>query len=218
MSNRTSLLLSALLLAVMLSASLWGLIHIPDDARLAVHWGGNGQANGFAGKSEALWMLPVLALGLTVFLALLPRIEPRRAREIATFPLYHVVWIGVLALLALAHALILLQGLGGTGFPVWLPTVGCGGLMLLIGNYLGKTRPNFFIGMRTPWSLSSDYAWDKTNRLTGRLLFLTGAVTLLLAPWPMLAIRCLLAGCIASAVVGVLASYFFWRRDPSRHP
>lgn len=217
MANRKSLLFSALLLAVMLSVSLWGQVNIPDDARLAVHWGINGQANGFAGKTKALWMLPSLAFGLTLLFVFLPRIEPRRAREIATFPLYHAAWLGVMALLTALHAAILLQGAGGTAVPTWLAAAGCGALLMLVGNYLGKTRPNFFIGVRTPWSLSSDYAWDKANRLTGLVLFITGLLTLLLVPWHRLAFICILAGCIVSAIVGMLSSYFFWRRDPSRH-
>jgi uncharacterized membrane protein len=98
------------------------------------------------------------------------------------------------------------------------PTVLLGGclilFMLLFGNYVGSIRPNYFIGIRTPWTLQSDEVWKKTHRLAGRLLMgsaLLGMVLLLLLPasWGMLGVVALLMGAL---LIPVFYSFFLFRK------
>jgi uncharacterized membrane protein len=49
-------------------------------------------------------------------------------------------------------------------------------MFMVIGNYFGKTRKNFFLGIRTPWTLASDEVWGRTHRLAGRLFILQGLI------------------------------------------
>jgi uncharacterized membrane protein len=88
----------------------------------------------------------------------------------------------------------------------------------VLGNYLGKTRSNFFAGVRTPWTLSSEYSWEKTHRLGGRLFVATGLATVavsLLAgtPWDLYVI---LGGTFITVIVSIVMSFVYWRRDPDR--
>jgi uncharacterized membrane protein len=53
-----------------------------------------------------------------------------------------------------------------------------GVMFMVIGNYLGKTRKNFFLGIRTPWTLASDEVWGRTHRLAGRLFIVLGLIML----------------------------------------
>lgn len=123
------------------------------------------------------------------------------------------------AILALAHTTIVLAALHvAVDVPhIVLPATAV--LFIVIGNYLGKTRSNFFAGIRTPWTLSSDYSWEKTHHLTGRLFVLAGAATLIasFALAAKFAAEIMVAGVLASALVGIIASYIYWRRDPLRH-
>ena len=89
-------------------------------------------------------------------------------------------------------------------------------LCAALGRFLGRSRSNFFVGVRTPWTLSSDYAWQRANSLAGSGFLATGivgSITLAFAggPW---ALKVLFGGMVVTAVVATLASYFFWRNDP----
>ena len=218
MSIRLPLIVSLLIVAAMAGLSAWAWSLIPDAARIAVHFDANGAANGFADKQHALVILPAMAAGVIVLLGAIPYIEPRRFNLSASAKLYKAGWIGGIAILALAHTTIVLKALHvGVDIPrTALPATAV--LFMVIGNYLGKTRSNFFAGIRTPWTLSSDYSWEKTHRLTGRLFMLAGAATLAASfALPVkIAAEIMIAGILAATAVGVIASYVYWRRDPDR--
>ena len=218
MSIRLPLIASLLIVTAMAGLSTWAWPLIPDTARIAIHFDANGMANGFADKRHALVILPVMTAGLIVLLGAIPYIEPRRFNLAASAKFYKAAWIGVIAILALAHTTIVLKALHvAVDVPrTVLPAMAV--LFIVIGNYLGKTRSNFFAGIRTPWTLSSDYSWEKTHRLTGRLFMLAGAATLAacFALPAKIAAEIMLAGVLASTAVGVTASYVYWRRDPDR--
>jgi uncharacterized membrane protein len=91
-------------------------------------------------------------------------------------------------------------------------------LFMGIGNYLGKTRSNWFGGVRTPWTLSSDYSWEKTHRATGWLFVLSGLAGMgaWLTVGTVPAFIILIGSIIASSIVAVILSYVYWRQDPQR--
>jgi uncharacterized membrane protein len=219
MNVRTPLLVSLLLIAVLAAVTVWGWMAVPAGAKIAVHWGIDGQPNGWTGKSGLLWV-PAMAAGVTALFWLLPRIAPRARNLAASRSLYVTAWLGVLALLVLVQALIVLSAQGrhlDIGGAVMAAMAAL--LLIATGNFLGKTRPNFFAGMRTPWSLSSDLAWEKSNRAAGRLFVLTGLVMLaaLLIAGVLAATIALLVGLIGGTIVSIVLSYIYWRRDPNRH-
>jgi uncharacterized membrane protein len=219
MKIRVPLILSLLIVAAMAGLSVYAWPLVPDTARIAVHFGVDGAANGFAGKQLALTMLPALALGVTLLFSVLPRIEPRRFNLAASAKFYRAAWVGGIVIVAVAHTAIVLGALhvAVNVLHLILPAVAL--LFMVIGNYMSKTRSNFFAGIRTPWTLTSDYSWEKTHRLTGRLFMLTGLVVLIasIVLDAKIASEIMIAGIFASAAVGILASYVYWRRDPLRH-
>jgi uncharacterized membrane protein len=89
-----------------------------------------------------------------------------------------------------------------------------GVMFLVIGNYLPVLRSNWFVGVRTPWTLSSEESWRRTHRLAGRLFMLSGAAVVLItvvdSHWGITAI---LATCVGSAAISIVYSYVVWRRD-----
>jgi uncharacterized membrane protein len=83
---------------------------------------------------------------------------------------------------------------------------------------MGKVRPNFTLGVRTPWTLSSDIAWDKTHRLSGLLMVVWGGALLASAGLAPAAYGLAIAagGGLALAVVSIVASYLYWREAPDK--
>lgn len=93
-------------------------------------------------------------------------------------------------------------------------------ILTVAGALLGKVPPNAMIGVRTPWSLTSRLAWDRSNRLAGRLFFWGGLIGLpvtFLLP-PQLAMGSVTAAVLLIAVYVVFESYRVWRTDPDRRP
>ena len=218
MNYRPMLIANGVLIAGMAGLSAWAWNQIPDGAQIPVHWNVEGHIDRFASKSEALVFFPALTLLITAMMWTLPRFDPRRANLEASGKFWNAATILLGLLLAYLHILITL---GALGQPVDMANALIPGLCVLIaglGNYLGKTRSNWFGGVRTPWTMSSEYAWDKTHRVTGRLFVLSGLVTMI--AWFVLGAKLslfvLTGSLITSVIAAVILSYVYWRNDPAR--
>ncbi len=219
---RRGLLLSLLPLAFIIGASLWGFMVVEPGVRIPVHWSLDGLPDRFGGPVEAFLGLPAVALGVTLLLAALPKLDPRGDNLHRSAHAYLTAWLGTLWLLALTQAGIVLTAIG-----VWeaeangpMPRLAVAGAALLVaavGNYLGKTRPNWMLGVRTPWTLTSDLTWERTHRLAGRLLVAVGLVSAATSlAYPIAGLLTLTTGVLASALASIAHSYFVWRHAPDK--
>jgi uncharacterized membrane protein len=198
-----------------LAAAAWSTA--PD--RIPVHWNIAGQVDRWGGKFEGLMAIPLLALGIYVLMLVLPRFDPGRANYDAFSGPYTILRFGILVVLAALEVLILLWVRGvHASIGVWVPLL-VGALFVVIGNLLGKVRPNWFVGIRTPWTLSSKVSWTRTHRAGGWLFILMGALLMATAVaraawavWVMLGVGG--AGLVGLAVY----SYVLWRNDPDKTP
>jgi uncharacterized membrane protein len=171
--NRT-LMVSALFILAALIAAVWLYPRLP--AQVPVHWDLHGQVNGTLPRlwGAAFPALIILALaGLTV---LLPLISPRQF-EIQPFAgAYGVMMLAIQGMMLAVGLAVLLAG---AGYALPIPAIALlavGVLLMVLGNYMGKLRKNFFIGIRTPWTLASDAVWERTHRLAGWLFMAVGLV------------------------------------------
>ena len=218
-TNRPILVASGAAVAIMLATSAWGWTQIPDDAQIPIHWGLDGQPDGYAPKAIGLLVLPAFGLIVSALLAIVPFVEPRRENLNRSGPAYRAVWLGVLGLLVVLHFAAVLAATGAEVDMAGLVAAAVGAMFVVIGNVLGKVRSNFMFGIRTPWTLTSDRSWDRTHRLGGRLMVALGitlvAATLLgLRGAPLFAI---VGGGAAGLVIGLIVySYLAWRSDPDR--
>jgi uncharacterized membrane protein len=205
------------LLAAMfaLAAVTWP--NAPD--KIPVHWGVNGEVNGYGGKFEGLLLLPLIALTLYLALLFLPRIDPGRANYVHFAGAYTVIRFAVLLVIALGYGVIHLWLRGHRAPVALLIPMFVGGLFVVMGSVMEKLRPNWFVGIRTPWTLSSKRAWTETHRVGGRVFMLVGVCLIVSG-----ALRSTTAviATIVIALVGMLGtvvySYFVWRDDPDRAP
>ncbi len=199
-----------------LAAGVWQ--RAPET--LPVHWGLNGAPDRFGGKLEALLMPPLLALGLYLLLLILPRLDPGRANYTNFRGAYTFIRYAVLLVLATFYAVSLLIGVAGWQFDMGrLALVIVGGMLLVVGGTLGKLRPNWFVGIRTPWTLSSKRAWTRTHRLGGWVFVALGVVWMLSALGTSPLLRVVPLGATAASVVALFGySYWVWRNDEDRTP
>ena len=204
-----------------LALSIWGWIGVGDGAQVPVHFGLDGAPDRMGGKLEGFMLLPAVALALCGLFALMPLIDPRGDNLRRSAPAVLTAWAGVLWVLVAAQALITLTALGHLQTlenPGVLVGFASTVLIAVLGNVLSKTRPNWLIGIRTPWTLSSDKSWDVTHRWGGRLMTLGGSVSALCFLFAPTEIAFTVLGVNVSVVFGIslVLSYWVWKTDPDR--
>lgn len=223
---RTGLIVSAIAIAIMAGVSLWTGARLPAE-NIPVHWNASGVADRFADKNEALfviWLMPTISAFGALLFALLPQVEPMRENLFKSRKAYNAVWIATMILLLAVHggvAAMMVQ-VDGSTVPadefVRLVFAGTGLLYVIIGNYLPKTRQNWFLGIRTPWTLSSEYTWEKTHRLAGRLFLIVG-ITCIISAFVLNGITIVFVmtgGAIGAALISVVYSFLVYRNAPDK--
>ena len=206
--NRGEVLgLILVLAAVLMSAVLYP--RLPET--LPSHWNLHGQPDGFVHKPFGPFLGPAIMAGVLLLFMALPAISPRGFRFETFRPVWAILEGSVLALLFLFDTLALMQGMGK---PVDMNRgveAGVGLLLVVLGNFMGKVTRNFFVGIRTPWTLASEEVWLRTHRFGGRLFVLAGLVLLVSAflggGWAVAAIA---IG--SAAILSVVYSYVVYRR------
>ncbi len=205
-------------LAAALSAWAWS--RLSPDARIPIHWNAAGRVDGY-GHRNMLFVQPLVILGLGLLLDFLPLIEPRRGREIRATRAYRAIWLGLLLFMFALHVMIVRAAFAPGPLSLHGIFFGAGALFAVIGNFLGKIRSNFLVGVRTPWTLSSELSWNKTHRLAG-WLFVTGGLALMLGSVCIADTRPLVGLLVAwlavTLVILVVYSYRVWRADPQKLP
>lgn len=198
----------ALLPAVLLAA-LWG--QLPE--RVPSNWGFDGQIT--YGSKRSLWLLAGLPPVLALLFQFLPKLDPKKQN----YRKFQNLYDGYAAIFPLFMDLVFIITLVETFRP---GTVNVGrvisaavaALFLGIGCIMGKIKPNWFMGIRTPWALSDPDVWTKTHRLGGWVFFLVGLASLplaLLAPEKLFA-AVLLGGTLVGCVLTYAMSYVWFKR------
>jgi uncharacterized membrane protein len=181
MKTKLSWLENALLIApFLILAALW--THLPE--RVPIHWNLQGEVNGWTSKSSGLLSLPLINVGVNVLLRFVPRFDPKlRGKLDKEDRMSTVLQIIRLALAAFVGAVFCDLIMAALGRPVAGGRLMLSSTLLLLavmGNYLGNLRPNYFAGIRTPWTLESPATWRATHRLGGRLMFFGSLLLLVL--------------------------------------
>ena len=197
--------------------SIWAYPSLPPT--VATHWSLRGTPDGFSSRGWAVAIGPLVIVAITLLFNVLPKMDPRRENYAKFLSTYWLIANAVVAFAAVAHALVLANALGYTVQVDRLLPLGVGLLFAFLGNYLTRVEPNWFIGIRTPWTLSSDAVWRKVHRTAGWLFVLGGLVIAGGAFAPRSAFLALLtATVILAAGIPVVQSYILWKREQHDRP
>ena len=199
------------LLGVLLSLAVYS--RLPDP--MAVHWNAQGRADGWMPRRFAAFFGPVFLLVIWQVLTLARRIDPRRESYARFDDAYETIVAAVLVLLLATHGITIGVALG-YAVPVGrlVPSL-VGALFVVVGNVMPRLRANWWFGVRTPWTLSSDRVWARTHRLAGFCMTGAGIVMILaaLALPPTMGIPVLFGVTIAALLAPAVYSYLAWRRE-----
>lgn len=187
-----TLLLSVFFLLILAAVFLWLYPHMPT--RVPTHWNAQGQIDGYMSPIGAVATPMIIIVVVALLTVLLPAVSPRHYEIKPFVAAYSMVMLAV-------QAFVLISGLGvllnAAGHRVRMPLISMlivGVLLMVMGNYMGKLRKNFFIGIRSPWTLASDAVWERTHRMAGWIFVLAGVVVVVAAlagvplKWLMIAI------------------------------
>jgi immunity protein, SdpI family len=192
-----------------LAASAAVYSRLPDQ--IPTHWNIQGQIDGYGSKQWAAYLVPGMLAGMLVLFSVIPWLSPKRFEVDSFRSTYWFIVLVVTAAMAYVHGLILWAGVSGG---VDITRALLAGLLImfgLIGNVLGKVRRNFWVGVRTPWTIASERVWNDTHRLAARLFVAAALVGLLvlLPPIPVSAASVAVFGLIIAAALGP-AFYSLW--------
>jgi len=178
-------------------------------ASVASHWDAAGEVNGYMPAFWGVFLIPILSIALFLVFLAIPRIDPLSAN--INKKDYHGFILVVILFLFLVHIQTLLWNLGTEiSFSLTMPLL-LGGLFFYLGGFLGKAKRNWFIGIRTPWTMSSDAVWEKTHRLGGWLFKVVGVLAILSILLPANGILVVIALMIGAAIATVVYSYLVYR-------
>ncbi len=209
------------LTVVIATVAMWIAVYGPSGP-VPVHFGINGQPDRWGSRFEIVGVIGLMGLmagliggGFGVVAARTDEPARRRSMRIGQFVV--LVATGLASLLIVRSSLAMDADTAS-------PITGAPGIMslilLLVGAVLGRVSPNPFVGVRTPWNYKSRLAWDRSNRLGGRLLFWTGLAGLAMTPllpmaWTTTVLVILILGTTA---LTLFESWRVWRDDPDRQP
>jgi uncharacterized membrane protein len=200
-----ALLLAALGASVALYADL--------PATMPTHWDANGNVNGTMPKQVGAFLLPAIGAVVLGLLLALPRIDPLRANYARFARAYQGFALALAGFLVGLHALVLAAALGGG--PPFLPglLVLLAGLFAILAAFVGRVPPTWFVGIRTPWTLSNEATWRATHRLAAKLFLALALATLAAAALPPAwAFRVVGGGAALVAAVCVVYSLVDYRK------
>lgn len=204
--------ISALLIVLAFGASLilYGQLADPMPA----HWNAGGEVDGWSSRRVGAFLLPAMALGMLLLLRVLPRIDPRRKNYARFTGAYETMIVAVVAMLVAIHGAVLAAGLGMPVAMERLVPLLIGVLFIVIGNVLPRARSNWFFGIRTPWTLSSEAVWTRVHRVGGVVMVGAGVMIAAAAFMPPRVSTVLLVAVpLLLALWAFGYSYLLWSRE-----
>ncbi|MBI3167238.1 MAG: SdpI family protein [Chloroflexi bacterium] len=211
-TNTTSIIVLILIaIAVIAGALLWN--QLPDQ--MASHWNVNDEVDGYMSRFWGVFMMPLVVLGMFGLFLLLPNIDPLKANIAQFRGVFNLFIVLITTFMLYIHGLTLAWSLGYQSFKMsaaMLPFLGI--LFMFVGYMLRQAKRNFFIGIRTPWTLSSDTVWEKTHQAGSVLFMLSGALAFVGSFFGgMTAFWLLFVPLIGSTFLLVVYSYILYRNE-----
>lgn len=189
---------------------------MPDQ--IASHWNAQGQVNGYMDKFWGLFMFPIMLLLLFFAFYLIPRIDPLKA-NIAKFRGYFDTFVVIILLFLLyLYLLTILWNLGTTFDMIWALVPAFVALFYYSGILIENAKRNWFIGIRTPWTIMNENVWNRTHKLGGRAFKLSALVAVIGLFFENYAIWFVVVPVIFSAIYLTVYSYFDYQKEMMKKP
>jgi uncharacterized membrane protein len=212
--SRRSLVIVSIIIIISFIIGIYLYPMMPS--RLASHWNAQGQVNGYMPKFWGLFLMPMISVAMLVLFVIIPQIDPLQ-KNIKRFVKYYE-WF-VILIIAFMFYIYLITIVWNLGYQfnlllLLLPALGV--LFYSAGVLIAKAKRNWSIGIRTPWTLSSDVVWEKTHRLGAVLFKIAGIITILGVFFQRYAFAVFFTAIMSAAIVPIVYSYFAYQKERKR--
>lgn len=183
----------------------------PD--KMASHWNIAGEVDDYMPKFWGLFLMPIVSLGMYLLFLLIPKIDPLK-ENVKKFRKYFDRFILLIILFLFYIYVLTISWSFGARFDMgrlMAPAIGI--LFLYAGVLMEKSKRNWFIGIRTPWTLSSENVWEKTHKLGGKLFKISGIITLFGFIFPSLAFYLMILPVFLFSIYIFAYSYFEYKKE-----
>jgi uncharacterized membrane protein len=209
MTTRNAVLVGLALLA---AALVYTLVLYPSlPPRIPIHWNLRGEVDGWGTKPWAPFFGPAVMALLLVLLFLLPWLSPRNFAVEPFRGTFNYLMVVCEALIGYMQVVMLQAALHPAAEMGRMLVAGLFLFFVVIGNVLGKVRRNFWMGVRTPWTLANDTVWAATHRLAARLMVAAGLLGAM-AVWLGVPIAICFVLLIAALLVPAVYSLVLYKR------
>ena len=180
--------------------------------KFPTHWNYQGNVDGWSSKSFATMFFPSLILAIYVLMLLLPKFDPMRHNYQHFAGPYYAIRLALVLFLSAIFTFTLFAGIGFKWNIMYFMLSMMGSLFVIMGFALPKIKRNFFVGIRTPWTLQSDEVWEKTHQYSGKVFIVVGILsflTMFLGDWAFPIFMILVAG---AAFLTMAYSYYIYKK------
>jgi len=169
------ILLLALIPSIYL-AFIWN--ELPE--KVPMHWNIKGEIDRYGSKQQLIWLSLLLPLSTYFILSIIPKIDPKNqlakmGNKYESFKFFFVMFM------SLVSGVIIYASYSGSIFSPKYILIAVSGLFMILGNYMKTLKPNYFVGIRTPWTLENKEVWKKTHYIASYLWFFGGLISMLAA-------------------------------------
>ncbi|AKO92498.1 SdpI family protein [Priestia filamentosa] len=201
------------LIIMLLSILCWVIFYNKLPSQIPMQWGVDGTVNSYAPKLQAAFTHNGILLFLYALLVLSPKMDPRKQNYQKFSRSYRIITLAIMLVLFLLNISVLLASLGYNLNVTTITPILVGILFIILGNYMQTVKPNFFIGIRTAWTLSNEQVWRKTHRL-GSKLFILGGLLFFVTPFvpERLLFPLIISIILAVVLIPTLYSYVQYRK------
>ena len=197
------------LLSFMVSLYFYPLM--PEE--IAIHWNVQGQADGYTSKFPGLFILPSLLVGIILLFIAIPKIDPLK-ENIEKFRRYYDGFVTLFsAFMVFIHLYVIFWNIGIRVSPNIILPLGFGLLFFYCGVLCENAKRNWFIGIRTPWTLSSEKVWERTHKLGGKLFKACGLISIAGLLLPSHAAYFILIPVLSTVSFLIVFSYFEYQKE-----
>jgi uncharacterized membrane protein len=178
---------------------------------MPMHWNIQGKVDDWWPKEQAIWFMPALVSAMYVLFRILPSFDPNKKKYHLFRNEWEIMQLGLLSFFTYLHLIILYATLNPKTNIMPFMFIGFGSLFILLGNYLSKIRQNYFIGIKTPWTLADENNWNKTHRYASWCFVLVGIVTLVEAVFIWNAAPVIFGGIMFASFLPMLYSFLLFK-------
>ncbi|WP_353948865.1 SdpI family protein [Sporolactobacillus sp. Y61] len=192
---------------------IWLIFYPKLGNQIPIHWNAAGQVDRYTSKFSGMVSLTVPMVLLYLLFVILPKVDPHRHNYKYFTRSYDWIQTSIMLFFAAINVMAVISGMGYDVSVSHLMQFLLGAVFIILGNFTQSVKPNFFLGIRTPWTLSNETVWKKTHRVGAKVMIIAGVLLIISGflpdPWPIILTIALL---IILAVLPLVYSYWIYRK------